>query len=167
MRPVRSAIAKGAKSSRQPPFAGPAIPGNIEVATRKGLTFGPFRFLVAQRMLVRGGKPLPLGSRALDILNLLLERPGEVVGKDEIIARVWPNIFVDETVIRTHIGALRKVLGDDRRTNRYVSNVPGRGYVFVAPVRSEEPTRPPAAPVDEREAIQKLPPPLARMVGRD
>ena len=69
--------------------------------------------------------------------------------------------------MRTHIGALRKVLRDDKRANRYVSNVPGRGYVFVAPVASEEPIRPSAARADKREAIHKLPPPLARMVGRD
>lgn len=118
-------------------------------------------------MLLEGDKPLPLGSRALDILNLLLERPGEVIRKDEIIARVWPNIFVDETVVRTHVSALRKVLGDNKRTKRYISNVPGRGYVFVAPVTSEQATRRPAAPAEKREAIHRVPPPLARMVGRD
>src|ERR1700732_1190125 len=171
MRPDRSSSGQRAKRSRQPPFAGPTAPGRTQAtndqATGKAVTFGPFRFLPVQRMLLEGDKPLPLGSRALDILNLLLERPGEVIRKDEIIARVWPNIFVDETVVRTHIGALRKVLGDNQRTNRYVANVPGRGYVFVAPATSEEPVRRSAEPADKRAAIHELPPPLARMVGRD
>src|SRR5690348_12880330 len=110
MRPVRSP-SRRAKSSRQPPFARPTSPGNAEVADASGkaVTFGPFRFLPFRRMLFEGDKPLPLGSRALAILNLLLERPGEVIRKDEIITRVWPNIFVHETVVRTHISALRKV----------------------------------------------------------
>jgi predicted ATPase/DNA-binding winged helix-turn-helix (wHTH) protein len=171
MRPDRSSSAQRAKRSRQPPFAGPTPPGRTQAvngdATGKVVTFGPFRFLPAQRMLLEGDQPLPLGSRALDILNLLLEHPGEVVGKDEIIARVWPNIFVDEAVIRTHIGALRKVLGDNKRINRYVANVPGRGYVFVAPVASGEPASAPAASAAKLAAINKLPPPLARMIGRD
>jgi predicted ATPase/DNA-binding winged helix-turn-helix (wHTH) protein len=171
MRPVRSSSGQRAKRARQPPLAGRTAAGSSQAVnghvTGKAVCFGPFRFLPAQRVLLEGDKPLPLGSRALDILNLLLERPGEVIRKDEIIARVWPNIFVDETVVRTHIGALRKVLRDNKRTNRYVSNVPGRGYVFVAPIASEEQIRPSAAPADKREAIHKLPPPLARMVGRD
>src|SRR6266566_3683644 len=140
MRPDRSSSGQRAKRSRRQPFAGPTPPGRTQAvngdATGNAVTFGPFRFLPAQRMLLEGDKPLPLGSRALDILKLLLERPGEVIRKDEIIARVWPNIFVDETVVRTHVSALRKVLGDNKRTNRYISNVPGRGYVFVAPVTS-------------------------------
>jgi predicted ATPase/DNA-binding winged helix-turn-helix (wHTH) protein len=136
-------------------------------AAGKALTFGPFRFLPLQRMLLHGDEPLPLGSRALDILSLLLERPGEVVGREKIIARVWPNIFVDESVVRTHIGALRKALGDNQRTNRYVANVPGRGYAFVAPVTAGETAQPFTAPTDKLAAIAKLPPPLARMIGRD
>jgi len=167
---VRPSSGQRAKTSRPPPFAGPTAPSAqaaTGLASGKALTFGPFRFLPAQRMLLEGDKALPLGSRALDILNLLLERHGEVVAKDEIIARVWPNIFVDESVVRTHIGALRKVLADNQRTNRYVSNIPGRGYAFVAPVTTVEPPRAPASPADNIEAIARLPPPLARMVGRD
>src|SRR5689334_21208144 len=114
MRPDRSSSGRRAKRARKPTLAGrtpPVIAAPVNGhATGKAVTFGPFRFFPAQRMLLEGDKPLPLGSRAIDILNLLLERPGELIQKDEIIARVWPNIFVDETVVRTHIGALRKVL---------------------------------------------------------
>ena len=170
MRPVRSSGGQRAKSSRQPPRAGPKPPGSTQAingdAAGKALSFGPFRFLPAQRLLLEGDKPLPLGGRAFDILSLLLERPGEVVGKEKIIARVWPNIFVDETVVRTHIGALRKVLRDNQRANRYVANVPGRGYAFVAPVTAGETAQPSAAPADKLAALPKLPP-LARMIGRD
>jgi predicted ATPase/DNA-binding winged helix-turn-helix (wHTH) protein len=171
MRPDRPSSGQRAKRARHPTLADRAPPAPTQAVnghtSGKAVTFGPFRFLPAQRVLLEGDKPLSLGSRALDILNLLLERPGEVIRKDEIIARVWPHIFVDEAVVRTHIGALRKALRDDKRANRYVSNVPGRGYVFVAPVASEEPTHPFAARADQREAIRNLPSPLARMVGRD
>src|SRR5712691_7142989 len=91
MRPDRSSSGQRAKHSREPPLAGPPPASTQAVngpATGKAVCFGPFRFLSAQRMLLEGDKPLPLGSRALDILNLLLERPGEVIRKDEIIARV-------------------------------------------------------------------------------
>jgi predicted ATPase len=171
MRPVRSSSSQRAKSSRQPPLADATALGGSEVvnghAAGKALTFGPFRFIPAQRLLLEGDKPLPLGGRAFDILSLLLEHPGEVVGKEKIIARVWPNIFVDESVVRTHIGALRKVLGDNQRTNRYVSNIPGRGYAFVAPVTAGETAQAAAAAADKLAALPKLPPLLARMIGRD
>src|SRR6202163_2720330 len=127
------------------------------------LAFGPFRLLPAQRMLLEGNAPVRLGSRALDILIALVERPGEVVSKEELVARVWPNTFVEETNLRVHVGALRKVLGDGRSVGRYVANVPGRGYSFVAPITRE---RPAATGGVARERHYNLPPTLTRMIGR-
>ena len=60
------------------------------------ICFGPFRLIPAQRLLLEGEKPLRLGSRALDILIALVERPGELVSKEELMARVWPNTFVEQ-----------------------------------------------------------------------
>src|SRR5580692_11647753 len=85
-------------------------------------------------MLLEGDKPLRLGSRALDILIALVERAGDLVGKDELLTRVWPSTFVAEVNLRVHVGALRKVLGDGRSGHRYISTIPGRGYCFVAEV---------------------------------
>ena len=60
------------------------------------ISFGPFRLLPDRRLLLEGDKAVRLGSRALDILIALVERAGELVGKDELMARVWPRTFVEE-----------------------------------------------------------------------
>ena len=101
-------------------------------------TFGSFQLMPMQRTLLDGGKPLRLGSRALDILVTLVERAGRTVHKDELIARAWPDTHIDEASLRVHIAALRKALGDGRAGNRFITNVPGRGYVFVASAAREQ-----------------------------
>jgi DNA-binding winged helix-turn-helix (wHTH) protein len=82
--------------------------------------------------LLEEDKQVSLGSRALEILTVLLERPGELVSKQELMARVWPNVFVEPANLTVHISALRRALGDGRDGNRFIINVPGRGYSFVA-----------------------------------
>ena len=101
--------------------------------------FGPFRLCATERILEKGGLPVRLGSRALDILITLVKRPTEVVSKKELIARVWPDLVVDEGSLRFHISALRKALGEGRSGERYVTNVSGRGYCFVAPISHAAP----------------------------
>src|SRR6266566_9885120 len=105
------------------------------------VAFGPFRLIAAQRLLLEGDKPVRLGSRAFDILAALVERAGEVVGKDELIARAWPQTFVEEANLKIQVSALRRALGDGQGGNRYIITVPGRGYNFVAPIRIGEPSR--------------------------
>lgn len=83
-----------------------------------------------------------LGSRALDILIVLTRHAGEVVGKDELIAQVWPDMTVEETNLRVHIAALRKALRDGQAGNRFIANIPGRGYSFVAPIVEAASTTP-------------------------
>src|SRR3984893_15249633 len=107
----------------------PAIPQADDA-----ITFGPFRLLPGQQMLLKAGKPIRLGSRALEILTALVERPGELVSKKELVGRVWPNTVVEESNVKVHVAALRRALGDGRDGNRYLVNIPGRGYRFVAPV---------------------------------
>jgi DNA-binding winged helix-turn-helix (wHTH) protein len=99
------------------------------------LVFGPFRFFPLQRIILRAGAPLRLGSRAREILVVLVERAGAVVNKRELIARVWPDTIVEEGTLRVHIAALRRALGEG---GWYVENVTGRGYRFVAPVMHVE-----------------------------
>src|ERR1700736_2351560 len=89
--------------------------------------FGSFRLIPAQRMLLEDGKPLRLGSRALDILVTLVERAGETIHKDQLIARTWPDTVVDEGALRAHVAALRKALGEGPAGRRYIVNIPGRG----------------------------------------
>jgi DNA-binding winged helix-turn-helix (wHTH) protein len=92
------------------------------------VSFGSFRLLPTQFLLLEGGKPVPLGSRALEILIVLLERPGQLVSKQELMARVWPNIFVDPANLTVHMSALRRMLRDVRDGNRFIINIPRRGY---------------------------------------
>jgi DNA-binding winged helix-turn-helix (wHTH) protein len=98
------------------------------------VSFGSFRLLPAQFLLLEGDERVPLGSRALQILIVLLERRGELVSKHEIMARVWPNVFVEPANLTVHISALRRMLRDGRDGNRFIINIPGRGYCFVASV---------------------------------
>ena len=99
------------------------------------ISFGPFRLLPTQLLLLEGDKAVPLGSRALDILLVLLERPGELVSRQELMARVWPNVFVEPANLTVHISALRRALRDGRDGNRFIINIRGRGYCFVTPIR--------------------------------
>jgi predicted ATPase/DNA-binding winged helix-turn-helix (wHTH) protein len=132
------------------------------------LSFGPFSLFASERLLKKGDEPIPLGDRALDILIALAERAGEVVTHKELISTVWPDVTVEEGNLRFQIATLRKALGDRRNGARYVSNVAGRGYCFVAPItRSAVARTVPITGIATTERIQNLPRRLTRMVGRD
>jgi DNA-binding winged helix-turn-helix (wHTH) protein len=109
------------------------------------ISFGPFRLVPAQFLLLEGDKPVLLGSRAMHILIVLLERPGELVTKQELMARVWPNLFVEPANLSVHVSALRRALRDGRDGNRFIINIPGRGYCFVTPIRVTPRKRPAGA----------------------
>jgi DNA-binding winged helix-turn-helix (wHTH) protein len=129
-------------------------------------TFGPFRLMPGRQLLLEGATPVRVGSRAFAILTALVERAGEVVDKDELMSRVWPNTTVEEINLRVNVAALRKALGEGRPGGRYVANVVGRGYRFVAPVELCEPQKP-TGPLPLRpEAAHNLPPLLTRPIGR-
>ena len=143
------------------------IKQNSQGAGEQVLSFGPFHLLLTQRTLLEGNRPIRIGNRALDILFALVERAGELVDKDELIARVWPNVVVEESAIRVHIATLRKILGHGQGGARYVENVTGRGYRFVAPVTRHEADGPPASMPDAAtDRYGNLPAPLTRMIGR-
>jgi predicted ATPase/DNA-binding winged helix-turn-helix (wHTH) protein len=96
--------------------------------------FGEFRLLPLRRLLLKGNEPVQFSSRALDILITLLERPGEIVTKEDLMKRAWPNTFVEPGNLSVNISALRRALGGSRGADRCFINVPGRGYCFTAPV---------------------------------
>jgi DNA-binding winged helix-turn-helix (wHTH) protein len=121
------------------------------------ISFGPFRLLAAQRLLLEGDRPVRLGSRAFDILAALVERAGEVVDKKELLARVWPQTFVEDANLKIQVSALRRALGDGQGGHRYVVTVPGRGYNFVAPVSLEGSSRAPPPPRMAPAAVHNLP----------
>jgi DNA-binding winged helix-turn-helix (wHTH) protein len=122
--------------------------------------FGPFRLFPAERRLLRGETPVQIGSRELDILIALVERAGEVVTKRELFARVWPDVVVEESSLRVHVAGLRRALADGQAQARYIVNVPGRGYSFVASLTG---TTAPASPAWVR-APPRHP---TRVIGRD
>src|SRR6201981_2193269 len=95
--------------------------------------FGRFRLLPHRRELRADGVAVELGSRAFDVLTVLIEARGALVTKDEIITRVWPDTVVEENNLVVQISALRKALGENRDLIRTVS---GRGYRFIAEIRS-------------------------------
>ena len=141
---------------------------NRDFETGDAISFGPFRLFTAQRLVERAGAPLQLGSRALDILIVLVEHAGEVVSKKDLISRVWPDVTVDESGLRVHVAGLRKALGEGQAGARYVSNVPGRGYCFVAPIARPNVSAVASTPVPViSDQVHGLPPRLTRMVGRD
>lgn len=134
----------------------------------EAFVFGSFRLMPTERALLDDGKPLRLGSRALDILVTLVEQAGSTVSKDELIARAWPDTAVDEASLRVHIAALRKTLGDGRAGNRFISNIPGRGYIFVAPAKRER-TVQIVEPARLQPAVHgnDIPASLTRIIGRE
>ncbi len=146
-----------------------AVTDDFHAVTMNGqeISFGPFRLLADQRLLLEGDRPVRLGSRAFDILVALVERPGEVLGKEQLIARAWPQTFVEEANLKIQVSALRRALGDGQGGNRYVLTVPGRGYNFVAPVRREETLRAASAPPVPSATPHNLPFAVTRMIGRD
>jgi predicted ATPase/DNA-binding winged helix-turn-helix (wHTH) protein len=133
------------------------------LAAERLVSFGPFHLLPAQRLLLEGDKPVRLGSRALDILIALVERPGELVGKDELMARVWPNTVVEESNLKFQISALRRTLGGG---NRYLVNIPGRGYCFTAPVTRSDGQVPSARQATGEKQVHNLPAHPTRVIGR-
>jgi predicted ATPase/DNA-binding winged helix-turn-helix (wHTH) protein len=137
-------------------------PGRIPRAAGDNLKFGRFTLLPAQRLLLEDTIKVPLGARALDILIALAARPDEVVTKQELIARVWPDTFVEAVSLRVHMTALRKALHDG--DGRLICTVPGRGYRLVTkPARSMEPPPPTAL---SAPPVRMLPVAATKLIGR-
>jgi DNA-binding winged helix-turn-helix (wHTH) protein len=99
--------------------------------------FDRFCLEVVKRLLWRDGKIVPLKGKDFDLLLALVERSGQVLGKDELMKRVWPDQFVEEGNLSVRIFALRRALGDTLAQHSYIVTIPGRGYSFVAAVRAE------------------------------
>jgi DNA-binding winged helix-turn-helix (wHTH) protein/TolB-like protein/tetratricopeptide (TPR) repeat protein len=106
--------------------------------TPRSYVFGHFRVdPVARRLWRRDGSPIPLTPRVFDTLLYLIEHCGAVLGKDELIAAIWPGRVVEENNLSQSVSALRRALSDGDRGARYILTVPGRGYRFVAEARAQ------------------------------
>jgi predicted ATPase/DNA-binding winged helix-turn-helix (wHTH) protein len=135
--------------------------------TGEVMSFGPFSLVASERLLTKQGAPVELGARALDILIALLGRPNEVVSKNDLLARVWPDVTVEEGSLRFHIASLRKALGDGKDGARYITTLAGRGYCFVAPISRSSARDNAYAAGAGSFSHANLPGRLMRMVGRD
>lgn len=103
--------------------------------TRLFYEFGPFQLDASERVLRRADQTLPLTPKGVEILLALVEQRGRLVGKDELMDRVWADAFVEPANLTQTVSMLRKVLEDDSQTPRYIQTVPKRGYRFIAEVR--------------------------------
>ena len=128
--------------------------------------FGRFRLLPAERRLLDAGTPVKLGGRAFDMLLALVERRDGAVSKSDLMARVWPNLFVEENNLQVQVLALRRALGREA-----ITTIPGRGYRFTLPIDVVEPPRPAATAIDDsRDDIRRrtnLPEQPGPLFGRE
>ena len=124
------------------------------------LRFGRFELQTSERQLLIDGRPALLGARAFDLLVVLAGRPGQLVGKNELLERVWPGQVVEENNIAVQVNALRKLLGGE-----VIGTVPGRGYRFTARVEGMAVSAP-AAPAPAPALQTHLPRVLPALLGR-
>jgi len=143
-------------------------------STAPCIGFGPFRVVPAKRLLTRDGMPVEIGGRALDLLIALLEQPGRVLSKRELLRRVWTDAIVEEGSLRFHMTSLRRILGDGEHGARYITTQVGVGYAFVGTVDTfpgQMEMRRHEARVDQVDAKPTASvgglPPRARLIGRE
>jgi non-specific serine/threonine protein kinase len=126
------------------------------------LRFGRFELQPAARVLLADGRPQAMGSRAFDVLAVLVERRDRVVGKDELLELVWPGSVVEENTLQVHVCALRKLLGATA-----IATVAGRGYRFTAATDAEPAAQTGAIAAAAAMTPHNLPQPRNRFIGRD
>jgi eukaryotic-like serine/threonine-protein kinase len=99
---------------------------------RRLYSFGDFRLDPTTRTLTREGVSIPLFPKCFDVLLYLVENPGRLITKDELLRGVWTDAFVEESNLSQNVSLLRKALDDRGNTPRYIVTVPGKGYQFAA-----------------------------------
>ena len=121
--------------------------------------FGSFRLSVTERLLTRGGIPVPLPTKIFDTLLLLVENKGRLMEKDELLSSLWPDTIVEEASLTRNISHLRKALNDSKNGERYIETVPKRGYRFIAEVKG---------PLSESgESLTRPLPETATLIGEE
>src|SRR5215470_12694418 len=103
--------------------------------TMRFYEFGPFRVDTVKYVLTRDGEVAPLSLKAFEILLALIENRGQVLEKNDLLQRIWPDTVVEENNLARNISALRKALDEHPNEHQYILTIPGRGYRFVANVR--------------------------------
>jgi pimeloyl-ACP methyl ester carboxylesterase/DNA-binding winged helix-turn-helix (wHTH) protein len=119
------------------------------LTTAPVLSFGDFRLDPSSGRVYCGDTTVPLTPKAFALLQFLAATPDRLISKQELLDAVWPNVFVGDAVLKSTIRELRKVLGDDAGTPKYIETAHRRGYRFIAPVT-----------VDDTPAGAVAPPPI-------
>lgn len=132
----------------------------------RSYSFGPFILVPERQSLTKAEAPVRIGSRAVEILSALVERPGELVSKAQLMSRAWPDTFVEESNLKVTVAALRRALDDAPDDARYIATVTGRGYRFVSPVHASWEGDTPVADGAAGERRHNLPISTTRLVGR-
>src|SRR5215813_3346992 len=107
----------------------------MNTSPKQFFEFGPFRIDTVKRLLLRDEEPITLKAKCFDTLLVLVEARGQVLEKDELMRRVWPDTIVEESNLTGYISTLRKTFGENPKEHRYIITLPGRGYSFVAEVK--------------------------------
>jgi TolB-like protein/tetratricopeptide (TPR) repeat protein len=110
--------------------------GNKNVATNMNPRFGPFEVDLEGRRLLKRGVPITLREQSFQVLTALMERPGEIVTREELRKRLWSSdTFVDfEVALNSAVSRLRDALGDSADSPSFIETIPKRGYRFVVPI---------------------------------
>jgi DNA-binding winged helix-turn-helix (wHTH) protein len=136
--------------------------------------FSPFRLDAGERLLLRDGEVINLTPKSFDLLRVLVERPGRLLSKEQLLQAVWPDAFVEENNLADNISKLRKALSDGENGHRFIETVPKVGYRFVASVKNVLDERPsgngilnldekPELPNEKRRTLAES---LAAHIGR-
>jgi DNA-binding winged helix-turn-helix (wHTH) protein/tetratricopeptide (TPR) repeat protein len=106
--------------------------------TKRIFRFEPYCLRIPERLLERGGKPVPIPEKTFDVLYALVLSSGQLLEREALMRAAWPDTFVEESNIAFQISTLRKVLDDSAAAPRFIATVPKRGYRFIAEVVEEE-----------------------------
>jgi predicted ATPase/DNA-binding winged helix-turn-helix (wHTH) protein len=135
---------------------------HLSSASSLSYRFDSFQFIPVRRLLIDNGERVHVGARALAVLEALIEKAGELVKKEELLAEVWPNTFVDDANLKVNVARLRHALRDGTQGRRFIVNEPGRGYRFVADVVRQD-----VSANEAHAAKHNLPTRRSSIVGRD
>ena len=131
---------------------------------RRGVLFRRLSVLSGALGADEDGKRVRIGSRALALLNALVENAGQFVANDVLMAKAWPSTSVEETNLRVQMTILRRLLDDTTREQSHITNAPGRGYAFTSPLARLQQDKVSSTP--DPEALHNLPIPLTPLIGR-
>jgi WD40 repeat protein/DNA-binding winged helix-turn-helix (wHTH) protein len=120
-------------------------------------SFADFELDLGKGVLLRDGEPISLQWKSLEVLCELISSGGDLITREELIERVWPDSFVEENNLSQHIRALRKALGDGENGNRFIETVPRKGFRFLPPVEEVPSFRRPENALTVHETIPQPP----------